>query len=117
MEGVKGFVNNSQPLETKHSKKRHNFANLKSQCYFYLADYVNKGRISCYKAVNNKVKSMIIEDLEQIKQKDPDKEKPLRVISKEEIKEQLGRSTDFGDAMAMRMYYEIKHPYRPHIAK
>lgn len=117
MDGVKGFINNSRPLETQQTKKKHNFANLKSQCYFYLADYVSKGLLSCYKALNEKAKSMIIEDLEQIKQKDPDKEKSLRVISKEEIKEHLGRSTDFGDAMAMRMYFCIRPPYKPYIAK
>ena len=116
MRGVKGFVNNSRPAETKFSKLRHNFLNLKSQCYFYLADYVSKGLVSCYKGVNDEVKNMMIEDLEQIKQKDPDKDQALRIISKEEIKDNMGRSTDFGDAMAMRLYFELKPPYKPHIS-
>ena len=51
---------------------------------------------------------MLIEDLEQIKQKDPGKDQPLRVLTKEEIKEIIGRSTDIGDAMMMRMYFVLR---------
>jgi hypothetical protein len=88
----------------------HNFANLKSQCYFKLADYVNEGKISVYREINPKYRELIIEDLEQIKRKDPDKDGKLAIVSKEDIKELIGRSTDFSDAIMMRMWYEVaKH--------
>ncbi len=123
--GVKGFINNARPLELKKEQNplsaytappKHNFANLKSQCYFHLASKVNKGEIGIYPAVNEQVKEMLIEDLEQIKRKDPDKDVKLAVVPKEEIKQNLGRSTDFGDCLMFRMYFEIKPPYKPYIA-
>ncbi len=111
MPGVKGFVNNASPIkrkkETEDEKAIHNYANLKAQCWFELANYVNSGWIGVTKEIKVEEREMIIEDLEQIKQKDPGKDQPLRVLTKEEIKEQLGRSTDIGDAMMMRMFFIV----------
>lgn len=107
LKGIVGFVNNSKPIEARDGKKE-NYANLKSQCYFKLAEYVAAGRIGCYKEVPQDVKEMLTEDLEQIKRKGADKDGPLCIIGKEEIKEHLGRSPDFADAMMMRMYFELK---------
>ena len=102
--GVKGFVNNSKAIEG--IIKKYNYANLKSQCYYKLADLVNSGliQIEC----DIEAKKLIIEDLEQIKRKDPDKDGKLAITPKEEIKERIGRSPDYGDALMMRMYFEIK---------
>jgi len=109
--GVKGFVNNATPIkrkkETDDEKVIHNYKNLKAQCWFELANYVNTGWIGVTKEIKVEEREMIIEDLEQIKQKDPGKDQPLRVLTKEEIKEQLGRSTDIGDAMMMRMFFAV----------
>ena len=109
--GVKGFVNNSRPIirkkETDDEKVIHNYKNLKAQCWFELAEYVNSGKLGVTKVISGELKELMIEDLEQIKQKDPGKDAPLQVLSKEEIKENLGRSTDIGDAIMMRMYFEV----------
>ena len=51
---------------------------------------------------------MIIEELEMIKQVDVDSDKSFRIISKEEIKEALGRSPDFADSIMMRVYGDLK---------
>jgi hypothetical protein len=114
MPGVKGFVNNSSPIQKKKENEKdrvlHNYANLKAQCWFELSNYVNSGLIGIYRGINVDTKKLIIEDLEQIKQKDPGKDQPLRIITKEDIKEVLGRSTDCGDAIMMRMYFEVKPP-------
>ena len=112
VKGSKGFVNNSTAIQPKGKTKQYkpitwNFKNLKAQCWFKLAEYVNDGKISCDE-LDLVVKEKLIEDLEQIKQKDPDKDNKISVLSKEEIKKDLGRSTDFGDAMMMRMYFELK---------
>jgi len=110
VEGVKGFVNGSRAIEIKQAKgehKIHSYKNLKSQCYFYLADMVRQGKVGCGE-IDPTVKEMLIADLEQIKRKNADKDGPLEVIGKDEIREKLGRSTDFSDAMMMRMFFEIK---------
>jgi transcription antitermination factor NusG len=112
--GVKGFVNNASPFmkrkETDQDRVLHNYKNLKAQCWFELANYVNAGLIGIYRGVSVETKKLLIEDLEQIKQKDPGKDQPLRILTKEEIKEVLGRSTDIGDAMMMRMYFVVNPP-------
>jgi len=110
VKGCVGFVNNSRPIEPARKPDEQpleQYANLKSQCYFKLAEYVRTGKIGCY-AVPANVKEAIIEELEQIKRKDADKDGKLRIIGKDEIKEKLGRSPDFADAMMMRMQPELR---------
>lgn len=109
LKGVQGFVNNSRPYEILKEQKilRHNFGDLKTQCYVKLSEYIQDGKISC-ESINIRIKEKIIEDLQQIKIKDIDKDGKLRIIPKEEIKENLGRSPDYGDAMMMRMIFEVK---------
>ena len=102
--GCKGFVNNSMPVEVNGQKQ--NFSNLKSQCYFKLAEKVNTGEISV-KTENIEVRNLLTEELEQVKRKDIDKDGKLSVIPKEKVKEIIGRSPDYSDTLMMRMYYEL----------
>jgi len=115
MPSVRGFVNNSRPKETIASTKIHNYRNLKAQCYFKLAEYVNDGKIKCLD-IPIEVKEAIIEDLEQVAQKDVDKDMKIDLIPKEEVKEALGRSPDYGDALMMKMVFELSSSYRPYIS-
>lgn len=110
MTGVKGFVNASRPRERTTERNqliKHNYANLKSQCYYLLAEYFRTNKISCYKDIAINVKEDLIAELEQIKKKDPDKDAKLAVTPKEEIIEMLGRSPDIADAIMMRMLFEL----------
>ena len=114
MQGVVGFVNNSRPIEMPTPKGqlvKHNYANLKTQCYFKLADMVNEGNIAI-NPIRDDIKQRIIEDLEQIKVKDHEKDNKLTVIPKDEIIENLGRSPDMADALMMRMVFFFKR-YKP----
>jgi hypothetical protein len=95
-----GFVNNSKPL------KKENFQNLKTQCYYKLAELINKGQIGV-KTIDANTRKYITEELEQVRNKDIDKDGKLKIIPKDTIKAVLGRSPDYSDALAMRMYYEI----------
>ena len=52
-------------------------------------------------------KETIIEELDVIKQKNPDKWGKLQILTKEEIKQLINRSPDFADAIAMRMWFEL----------
>lgn len=101
--GCKGFVNGSKAL------KNENFQNLKTQCFFKLAELVNEGKV----AVKDKThKQTIIEELEVIKRDKIDKDtQKLSIIPKDTIKTLLGRSPDIADALMMRMWYEVKGNY------
>jgi hypothetical protein len=39
--------------------------------------------------------------------KDMDKDNKLQIIGKDKIKNSIGRSPDFSDALMMRMYFEL----------
>lgn len=111
LRGTKGFVANSTAIDigTLNDAYKPNFANLKAQCYFKLADFVNTRKLS-FKIDDDRIKSDIVDELSQIKRKDPDKETKLAIIPKETMKENLGRSPDFADTLMMRMYFEIGNP-------
>ena len=97
--GCRGFVNNSSP------RNGENYSNLKSQCFFKFAELINKSEV--YIDCNSEIKEKIIQDLEHIKQKDPDKDGKLAVIGKDKIKEITGRSTDYADSLMMRCIFEL----------
>ena len=106
--GSKGFVNNSRPF------KGENFVNLKSQCYFKLEDIIKSGEMYVSPDVASKmfkgktIQELIIEELSIMKQKNIDSDGKLSVISKKQIKDMLGRSPDFADALMLRMYFEFR---------
>jgi len=99
-----GFVNNARPI------KGENYQNLKTQCYYKLADLINKGQIGI-NCNDINIKNNIIEECEQVRTKDADKDNKLQIIPKETVKDIIGRSPDFSDALAMRMYYEIDQTF------
>jgi phage terminase large subunit len=96
-----GFVNNSSPLNSE------NFNNLKSQCYYKLAELINKNQIFV-NCIDPDIKSCIMEELEQVKQYNMDKDTKKQVLPKDKVKELIGRSPDISDALMMRMYFEVK---------
>lgn len=108
MNGVRGFVNNSAPIQPSRKDETLNYANLKSQCYFKLADYVDAGKLAIFSDIRPEYKKAVIEELEQVKRKDADKDGKLAVVGKDKVKEILGRSPDFADALMMRMFFEVK---------
>lgn len=114
--GVYAFVNGGRPIEEfdddkkwrEQDTERFFYKNLRSQCYDRMADYINDGLVSCYKDIPLEIRNWIIEELEVIRKKDPeDNEKKFQVISKDDIKEIIGRSPDFADALMMRFVYEL----------
>lgn len=97
-----GFVSNARALEGE------NYVNLKSQCYFKLADRINKSEL--YINLDGKLKDDLIQELEQVKQTEVDSDKKKAIISKDEVKEAIGRSPDISDAIMMRMAFDILPP-------
>lgn len=109
----KGFVNNSTPvippnapLDKKGNPIRENYDNLKSQCSFRMADRINKNGIylTCEE---DDMKDLIIEEMEQVKQKELDSDLKKGVVPKKIVKEKLGRSPDFWETIMMREWFEL----------
>jgi len=105
--GCQGFVNNSSPLDNPHTKEQENYKNLKSQCYYMLAERINdhKVYVDCE---DYEIKEALTEELEQVKKRDVDTDKKLEVMPKDAVKELLGRSPDYSDTLMMRMFFELK---------
>lgn len=97
---VLGFINNSKAPTG-------NYANLKTQCYYKLAEVIQADELFISAEINTEQEKDIIEELEQIKSSDTDSDGKLKILSKAEIKLLIGRSPDYADALAMRMYWEV----------
>lgn len=110
----KGFVGNSSPIQDKFSENKVNYLNLRSQCFYTLADVVRESKMAI-RTNNLEYQQFITEELEQIKARDVDKDSKLRIISKDEIKQHLGRSPDFADSLMMRMWFEVNKLPEPKV--
>jgi len=97
---ITGFVNNSKPIDEAYQ-------NLKSECGYKLASLIENIYIEC--EITEEEKDNIKQELAQLKTYDADKDGKLRIMPKEKIKEQIGRSPDWMDVFIMRMYYELEH--------
>jgi phage terminase large subunit len=104
LKGAVDFVNNSRPLN------KENYRNLKTQCYYKLSELITEIKVFNY-SINQK--QNIIQELSVITRKNIDKDGPLEIVSKEEIKTMINRSPDFSDAMMMRMYFDLKPKAKP----
>jgi phage terminase large subunit len=102
-----GFVNNSRPLPNPITREDENYNNLKSQCYFRLAERINSSGlyIDCK---DIEMKAQIIQELEQVKQYNMDKDGKRQVLPKDKVKEIIGRSPDFSDTLMMREWFELE---------
>ena len=98
--GCRGFMGGRSPYRGE------NYLNLRAQCYFHLAKKINRREVAV-RTANPTIRSLISEELEQIKAKDRDKDKKLQVVPKEQIKEKLGRSPDFADTLMMRAMFDF----------
>ena len=110
LNGVKGFTNNATPFINPMTGKPDNYQNLKTQCYYLLAECVNSHSMKISAELSETQKEAIIEELEQVKQVDADKDGKKKLISKEDVKELIGRSPDYSDNLMMRMYLELDKP-------
>lgn len=96
-----GFINNSRALNNE------NYENLKSQCSILMAKKIQNREAG---EINNNttIRDIVSEEMEQIKQKEIDKDTRLGILSKDIIKANIGRSPDHWDSIMMRYFFEIK---------
>lgn len=116
--GYKGFTNNASPMadplkpvDANGAPVRENFDMLKSQCYYRLADRINKNGIYI-ECEDEETQRLITEELEQVKQKDMDSDMKKGVMPKQMVKDLLGRSPDFADALMMREFFELQPQFK-----
>lgn len=109
LRGCKGFMANRTPFLSRITGKPDNFKNVKTQCAYLLAEFINAHRIAITWK-NERVREMFIEEAEQLKRKNSDKEGRLEIEPKDKIKEVIGRSPDILDTAIMRMYLEYELP-------
>lgn len=99
--GIKQFRGNESSITS-------DFANIKSECAYKLAELINKRliRIHC----DDRQKERISLELAQLKTDNIDSDdRKKRIIKKEQMKEGLaGASPDYLDMLIMRMYFEVK---------
>jgi phage terminase large subunit len=104
---IKGFKNGSKPFQNE------NYFNLQSQCGFKLAERINSGDLGIDIEIEQKYKDEIIEELEQLKRlPTPTGEGKLRILTKDEVKRNIGRSPDWRDLLLMRAYFDYKKYFK-----
>ena len=114
--GVKGFINNSVALPNYNARteelEKQNFANLKTQCTFLMADKVNNHEVQI--DIDDDVfKEALSQELEVIRRKDVDNDNSkLSLVSKDDIKQIIGRSPDHSDAFIMRMFFSLRPEFK-----
>jgi len=99
LRNARPIVNNARAL------KDENYKNLKTQLYFKLAELIRDNRVKC---ATDSYKNEIIEELQVVRHRPTNAVGKLEMVDKGEVKKLLGRSPDFSDAMAYRMYFEFK---------
>lgn len=100
---------------TLNKGEKTTYEHLKAQMHYKLAELTNEGKI--YFRVKDSDQNRIIEEFEQIKRRDVDKDGPLKLIRKDEVKALIGRSPDFTDMCAMRMVFLFYKPVINRITK
>jgi len=112
LQNATSFNNGGAPVKV-HGEVL-NYRNLKTQCFFALADVVKKSeiffseRVANYKIGSKLVREIIVQESRAIKRKNIDADGKIQLIPKEQMKNILGRSPDFMDAIMLRMFFELK---------
>lgn len=100
----KGFIANATPVKIKNND---NFTSFKDQCGWYLANKINCAEV--YEPCESEpLKESIVEELQQVKDATIDATGKRRLLSKQKIKEEIGRSPDDSDTMLMRAAFDLR---------
>lgn len=111
--GIKGFVNNATAIDTRTKTEKiqnvapPNYNNLQSQCGFLLAQKINSGELYIKCKLPQDVQDRVVEELEQLKEHDADKIGKKKLLPKDIIKDNIGRSPDWRDALLMRAFFDL----------
>lgn len=101
--GCVPFKGGAKPITVK--KGGEEYYNLKAQCIYTLAQYVNDREV--WWSFDRWHKE-VTEELGWMKRDKMNMDGKLRVLGKDGVKEGLRRSPDFADALMMRMVFELR---------
>ena len=108
---ILGFLNNGKPFDDE------NYQNLQSQCAYKLAEKINGTDFGIDCDLSEQEKEDITSELQAgLQTYDVDSDGKLKIIPKEEIKQNIGHSPDWRDLFLMRSYFEYKNPKRQDVA-
>jgi hypothetical protein len=110
--GATPINNGGQPVKAPSEQdeqyfQKEVFRNIKAQMYFKLASLINQNKMYI-RCDLGEYAEMLKEELAVIKNHSYGKDTILQVLPKEKVKELIGRSPDFSDAMAYRMLFALK---------
>lgn len=106
---ILGFTNNARALLEE------NYNNLQSQCCYRLSEKINSSGIWIKCEMQEKHKEEIIEELEQLKEYENDGIGKLKILPKEKIKDNIGRSPDWRDVLMMRAFFDLSKDVDYHV--
>jgi Phage terminase large subunit len=100
--GIKEFHGGSSAIN------KIEFVNLKSECAYKLAEFVNKRQIKII--CTQEQRERITQEMGALKARSvTDDEKRKGVVKKDDMKEQLNRSPDYLDMLLMNMVFYVQH--------
>lgn len=98
----KGFVGGSKALNNE------NYFNLRTQAFYHLAKQINDNGMYIAVELSDEIIKEISEELEQVQSNnDTLGDEKLRIINKDQIKSNIGRSPDYSDNLSMRMWFTL----------
>ena len=120
LRGINGFIANSSPLEQPNANPimvmrngklvsitpKENYKTLKDQCGYILADKINSRGITL-EVEDESERELISEEISELKDFAPDEDGKKRLVPKDIIKENIGRSPDDLDNLIMRMWFTL----------
>lgn len=105
--GCLGFLNNGQPYPDPSSNEKENYRNAQAQCIYKLADHINNHDVVIPRdLISREEEEQITRECEQLQSWNVDSDGKLEAKPKAEIKEDIGRSPDWRDAMFMRCVFD-----------
>lgn len=121
LRGVQGFVANSSAIEMPQSEiktimrggkvvnvtSKDNFKSVKDQCGFLLAEKINNRMLAISASIREELREEISEEIEELKDGSPDLDTKKKLVPKDIIKENLGRSPDYLDNLLMRQFLAL----------
>ena len=108
--GIQGFVNNAAAVRVELSDGRiqPNYNNYQTQCGYHLVDKINEHQLYVAVRLKDAFREEIIEELGQLQSYKTEDDRKVYLLPKKEIRQNIGRSPDWRDALLMRSHFDLR---------